>query len=149
MNWEAFGAIAEAIGAVGIIVTLVYLALQIRQNTVAQETSSVWLMTQIFNESHSLIMENSELAVLIDKTINNDELTSAEERRMFSLAMSMVNGYFAAWSAYKNGHLPADSYNAMVRDSNILTIGGFKRFRDQTLEGREPLFVKEFFGRDV
>ena len=33
MNWEAIGAIGELAGAIGVIVTLVYLAIQIRQNS--------------------------------------------------------------------------------------------------------------------
>ena len=33
MNWEAIAAIGEAVGALGVILTLVYLAVQIRQNT--------------------------------------------------------------------------------------------------------------------
>ena len=33
MNWEALGAIGEIVGAVALVVTLGYLALQIRQNT--------------------------------------------------------------------------------------------------------------------
>jgi len=33
MNWEALGAIGEIVGAVAVVVTLVYLAVQIRQNT--------------------------------------------------------------------------------------------------------------------
>ena len=32
MNWEALGAIGEIVGAVGVILTLGYLAVQIRQN---------------------------------------------------------------------------------------------------------------------
>ncbi len=32
MNWDAIGAIAELLGAVGVIASLVYLATQIRQN---------------------------------------------------------------------------------------------------------------------
>ena len=32
MNWDALGAIAETLGALGVIATLGYLALQIRQN---------------------------------------------------------------------------------------------------------------------
>ncbi len=35
MNWEAIGAIGEIIGAMAVFLTLVYLALQIRQNTKA------------------------------------------------------------------------------------------------------------------
>ena len=33
MNWDAIGAGAELIGATGVIITLIYLAMQIRQNT--------------------------------------------------------------------------------------------------------------------
>ena len=33
MNWDAVGAIAEVIGAIAIFVSLVYLAVQIRQST--------------------------------------------------------------------------------------------------------------------
>ena len=33
MNWEAVGAIAELLGALGVIISLAYLATQIRQNT--------------------------------------------------------------------------------------------------------------------
>ena len=33
MSWNAIGALAELFGAVGVILTLVFLAMQIRQNT--------------------------------------------------------------------------------------------------------------------
>ena len=33
MNWDALGAIGEIVGAVGVIATLAYLAVQVRQNT--------------------------------------------------------------------------------------------------------------------
>ena len=33
MNWDAIGAVGELLGAVAVILTLVYLASQIRQNT--------------------------------------------------------------------------------------------------------------------
>lgn len=33
MNWEAVGAIAEALGAIAVFVSLIYVAVQIRQNT--------------------------------------------------------------------------------------------------------------------
>jgi hypothetical protein len=36
MDWDALGAIAEAVGAIAIIVSLVYVAAQIRQNTVIE-----------------------------------------------------------------------------------------------------------------
>jgi hypothetical protein len=33
MNWEAIGAVGEIVGAIAVVVTVGYLAFQIRQNT--------------------------------------------------------------------------------------------------------------------
>lgn len=39
MNWEALGAIAEFIGGIAVLITLVYLAIQVNQiNQIARET---------------------------------------------------------------------------------------------------------------
>ena len=40
MNWEAIGAIAEAVGAAGVIASLVYLGTQIRSNTRAAKATA-------------------------------------------------------------------------------------------------------------
>jgi hypothetical protein len=42
VNWEAAGAIGDIVGAAGVIVTLVYLAVQIRQNTRSLRATAVW-----------------------------------------------------------------------------------------------------------
>ena len=36
MNWEALGAIAELLGAVSVLLTLIYLAIQVRENSKIQ-----------------------------------------------------------------------------------------------------------------
>ena len=41
MNWEAIGAVGEVLGAVGVILTLGYLAVQIRQNTAMMTVQTV------------------------------------------------------------------------------------------------------------
>lgn len=40
MNWESIGAIGEVSGTIGVIVTLIYLASQLRQNTNALRSAS-------------------------------------------------------------------------------------------------------------
>lgn len=39
MNWEAISVIAESIGVIAVLITLIYLAIQVRQNT---EMSRQW-----------------------------------------------------------------------------------------------------------
>ena len=40
MNWDAFGAIAEMIGGIAVLVTLIYLALQFKQNSALLEQNN-------------------------------------------------------------------------------------------------------------
>ena len=87
MDWNAVGAIGEAVGAVAVLVTLVYLASQIRQNTKAQETTSVWIQTQIFNQSHISILENSEVAGLATRAQRGEFRDEVDTTRAYSLLM--------------------------------------------------------------
>ena len=52
MNWEAMVAVAEITGAVGVIASLVYLAIQVRQNT-------RWLRSSVIESAR---FRSSELA---------------------------------------------------------------------------------------
>ena len=60
MNWEAVGAIGEIIGAGGVIVTLVYLAYQIRQNTRRIEQNTLHAKTTAVNASNTALREPRE-----------------------------------------------------------------------------------------
>jgi len=41
MNWEAIGTVAEVVGAVAIVLSLIYVATQIKQNTAASRAQSL------------------------------------------------------------------------------------------------------------
>ena len=41
MNWDAIGAVAEILSALAVLITLGYLAVQIRQNTNAMKISAM------------------------------------------------------------------------------------------------------------
>jgi hypothetical protein len=62
MNWNAISTVAEIVGAVGVILSLLYLALQIRQNTKvarAETTKDLYLASR---EAILEIAANDELA---------------------------------------------------------------------------------------
>ena len=40
MNWDAIGAIGEIVGALAVLATLIYLAIQVRQNSVLQRAQT-------------------------------------------------------------------------------------------------------------
>ncbi len=60
MNWEAIGAIGEVVGAAGVILTLVYLAFQIRQNTAQLEHAAKMARVSAQTTSNETLRENRQ-----------------------------------------------------------------------------------------
>lgn len=63
MSWEAVGAIGDLVGGVGVIVSIVYLAVQVRANTRATQGSAS------FEATHSWALTNEWLAQLPDEQL--------------------------------------------------------------------------------
>ena len=64
MTIQDWGAVSEIVGAIAVIITLIYLAVQIRQNT-----------SQIRNEGHARITESYN--EILSQLLDDDELFTA------------------------------------------------------------------------
>ena len=62
LNWEAIGAIVEAIGVLGVIASLFYLAVQIRQNTLQARRSELDATLEQSTVVRMALAENQGLA---------------------------------------------------------------------------------------
>jgi hypothetical protein len=61
MNWDAIGAVGEAIGAAGVIASLVYLAIQIRASTRASAVQAKLQATRLLSEVMDSLIQTPEL----------------------------------------------------------------------------------------
>jgi hypothetical protein len=61
MNWDAIGAIAEALGAFGVIASLIYLATQLKSNAVASAVEAKLTTTGFMTEFNRDLILNPEL----------------------------------------------------------------------------------------
>lgn len=65
MNWDAIGAIGEIIGAVVVVITLLYLATQIRQTSKSIEVSALRDTTAQWNQWSELLATTPDLAAIV------------------------------------------------------------------------------------
>jgi hypothetical protein len=87
MSWEVITAIAEVLGAIAVLVTLLYLARQIKLNTEEVRSSNYHGITDSFNTVNLAVAGNSELARIF--RLGNeayDELTD-DEKTQFGFFM--------------------------------------------------------------
>ena len=76
MNWEAIGAIGEILGALAVVISLLYLAAQIRQNSRVVKGTSAQSITQTIQ---SELRWSGDMAEIMVKVINDpDSLTPIE-----------------------------------------------------------------------
>ena len=57
MDWDRIAAVSEVIGAIAVVVSLVYVALQIRQNSSALNRSNKYAQATSVHESNSLFIQ--------------------------------------------------------------------------------------------
>ena len=105
MNWEAIAAISQMIGAFAVVVSLIYLAFQIRQNTKQLEqnertaiAASVSASATSYRENRQHIYTSSEVAGIHMKGLADPLVLSDVERHRFRLLMS--NFMDANWDMY-------------------------------------------------
>jgi hypothetical protein len=82
INWEAIGAIAETLGAVGVIITLVYLTVQLRQNTKTMQSATFQNLSDSMSDSARLATEKPDILRLMLKGESGEKFTT-EKKAMF------------------------------------------------------------------
>jgi hypothetical protein len=119
MAIQDLGAIGEFIGGVAVVITLIYLAVQIRQNTNVHAS----LIRQNFYDATQQMMlhgvESSEFMELWTRAISTDDsLTPTEKTQIWRHMQAMFMGYQGFFEQYKSGSLPDKDW-ALLR--KILT----------------------------
>jgi len=92
MNWEAIGALAEFVSAVAIIVTIAYLAVQVRQNTAGSVRDAL-------NEMTRIIASDPEAARIFWAGLEDRSALTELERHQFDALLSLT--FFGQQEAYQ------------------------------------------------
>ena len=114
MNWDAIGAVAEVVGAIAVIVSLVYLALQIKaQNKQAKLAANHGM----FRELRSASQNVGDLAAIFVRA-NNDyqSITEEEAIRLVVYTTNLIRAWESAFLEYQEGNLDARVWESLSKD---------------------------------
>jgi len=79
MNWEAAGALGEIIGAVAVVATVIYLAVQIRTARIGSTSTATYAEMEGFSRWRGAILQNSDVAEAMTKANRGENLTEREQ----------------------------------------------------------------------
>lgn len=120
MNWDAIGAIGELIGAVAVIATIGYLAVQIRQSNRLARASAVLSLQSELREQRGAVVFDAELARIILKVEEGigDELSEIDRVKLRVRLESTLSLLESIYLQYEAGVIDGDDlskYDGLLR----------------------------------
>jgi formate/nitrite transporter FocA (FNT family) len=95
MNWEAIAAIGEIVGAIAVVVSLVYLALQIRTQNKQAKLTAIHEMSREHGIASETMATGSLSNIFVRANKDYQSITEAEAVQL----VVFVTGLFRAWES--------------------------------------------------
>jgi hypothetical protein len=123
---DTLGNLGDFIGGIAVVATLIYLAIQVRQNTSALQTASRQAISSGYRDSNRLRLDPTA-ALAWAKGLSDFENLPFEERNFFALITNDEALFFqGTFALYESGQLEESTYSAYLAwfASIIATPGG-------------------------
>lgn len=116
INWDAVGALSEAAGALGVILTLVYLIRQIKHNTAATRSSAAASYSHSSMSIANLLSRDTETnATFYGYLDATEEFSLADKRRAQAIVSVYLHAMEEAFDLYREGTLTEDKWQSRYR----------------------------------
>ena len=140
MNLESLGNLGDFLGGIAVIATLIYIAFQVRQNTVQIEQNSDWLRAQTYRADQTahvmatqLVASDESLATIYRKgSAEPDALTDDEWTRLSFYYGLMFGNFQSSLYQVEQGMLDKELWpNQVAIMAMILNSPGGARYWEQ------------------
>lgn len=141
---QLLGNFGEFVGAIAVVATLAYLAMQIRQNTGATRAASHHAVTDSLNQGNIAMAQNAELAqIWASGTVDRGSLTESERQRLDMLLLA----YFHVFDSLFYSANVGTGERSLLRAEEpgiayLLGLPGVREWWDENPYGLSPEFRK-------
>jgi hypothetical protein len=144
MNWDAIGAAAEAVGAIAVLATLVYLAIQTRDNAKVLKARAVWDAQSSFVEVNEQLGDGGLVSELIYRAIQPEqEFSEYEKYLLHRFLRGWMQRMEAQYALYQAGILDEEVW--LLRKGYAKAVLNIPLLEESwRLEKENSMFTKAF-----
>jgi len=114
---KKYAQLGEIVGAVAIVVTLLFVGLELRQSNRLARTESLRAGTQIWSNEYSDSFGTEESTAFMRKAMNDYRSLSEDEKgRFFAAIMGFVSAFDTLHNQYEAGLLRKEVYESIARN---------------------------------
>ena len=115
MNWQAVGAAGNVVGAVGVTVTLVYLAIQLRQNARLLRLNTANVVTEELQAMFSLLAADDALSDIFRQAGESTVPEGAGRVRFYAFTNNLMRIHENAYLQKAEGAIPEAHWEGLTR----------------------------------
>ena len=113
MNWDAIVAISQLVAAVGVILSMVFVGLQIKQNTRALQRTEHNSTMEQWTVIRQAIAQNRDIAELMTAGLQGERaLDAADQLRLEQMLQENAWAAFHIWDRTQRGIFPKGTFEA-------------------------------------
>lgn len=131
IEWSGvLGNFGQVVGAIAVVVTLVYLSAQVKQNTDAiQSTNATTVQINFQNLARDLSTDRDLSNIVIRALKDNEDLTPAEKLAAYAWFFGLLKAGELAYTLFLRGGLDADYWHGSLAFYRAYwTTPGFRKY---------------------
>ncbi|MGR8948527.1 MAG: hypothetical protein ACU84Q_10795 [Gammaproteobacteria bacterium] len=115
MDWQIIGVFAEVISAVAVVVTIIFLSVEVRNNRNATQSNSLDALAGGFSDINYNVIGDGEFTAIWEKGLASPETLDSQETIRISMYMQCyINHYTALRKYHELGVLPDEEWEAYL-----------------------------------
>jgi hypothetical protein len=143
VNWEAIGAITEIVGAFAVVISLVYLALQIRTQNSQAKLSALHEMSKEHRETTVMFATENISDIFVRANNDYDSVSEAESVQLIVLVTSFFRAWENAFLENKDGSLDENVWVSLSKDyTEPMGAPSFRHIWTLRKQNYDPTFQK-------
>lgn len=128
MNWQAISALAETVAAVGVILSLIYVGVQVRQGTIEARVGVLRTIVHELGRVHDSLAEHGDLADIAVRGFGDyDALSVVERARLSSYLAHLFKLFEQLYVLHAHGAIDAQDWRGF--ENAMAEIGAYPGVR--------------------
>ena len=142
MNWDAVGALGETVGAFAVVVSLIYLALQLRTQNRESQIASVHEIMEGFRNAMAILEHKEKADIFLRGNENYDSLDDVEMMQYIAIGQQILRVWEEAYHQHRVNRLPSHVWEPMQKQfAQFISTNGAKRLWELRSQGYSDQFV--------
>lgn len=150
MSWDSIGAIGEIVGALAVVVSLVYLARQIRNQNLESKAATIQAVLQSNAATISQLQDPDLAQIWIASLEDLEALSVIEHFRLVVYLTTVLRSYESAYFQWRNGRLDDETWlSLMAVARDVKSTPMFSQFLEIRRHHFRPEFVEYLYELEV